>query len=101
MLQKTNRGYAKRGYSRQVPPLHISTAFTDLFANQAVDRTLGGQGHHTDEVDVMVLIDVSSSMGWEHYGFVSPLILFPSASGTDLNFLWRCDVDSISPFISE
>lgn len=55
-----------------MPPLHISHAFEELFESQAKARELGGQGHATDEIDVMVLLDVSSSMGWEHQGFDQP-----------------------------
>lgn len=70
---KQDRRYARQGYSRQVPPLIISSAFNELFENQAKARALGGQGLHTDEVDVMALIDVSSSMGWDHpMGFSQP-----------------------------
>ncbi|KAI5480926.1 hypothetical protein MNV49_006736 [Pseudohyphozyma bogoriensis] len=68
-----NKSYKNKGYSRQVPPMEISNAFKELFANQAKARELGGQGHGTDEVDVMILIDVSSSMGWDHpFGFAQP-----------------------------
>lgn len=56
---KRDKTYRKQGYSRQVPPLHVSSVFNELYANQAKERSQGGQGHHTDEVDVMVLLGIS------------------------------------------
>lgn len=40
--------------STQVPPMHIGHAFEELYQNQAISKLKGGQGHETDEIDVMV-----------------------------------------------
>ncbi|KAI5481468.1 hypothetical protein MNV49_004225 [Pseudohyphozyma bogoriensis] len=69
----SNKSFRKKGYSRQVRPLEISHAFQELFENQMKAREVGGQGHQTDEVDVMIMLDVSGSMGTIHpFPFAQP-----------------------------
>lgn len=59
----SNDRYRKKGYTRQVPALPIHKAFSEM-QHQAHDGKI--------KVDTMVLLDVSSSMGFDHMGFDQP-----------------------------
>ena len=58
-----NARYKKKGYTKQVPAIPIHRAVYEM-------------QHHVHEgqvqVDTMVLLDCSSSMGWDHDGFDQP-----------------------------
>jgi hypothetical protein len=60
---KSDPKYLSLGYTRQVPALRVHPQFKQLQlqANEGVV-----------EVDTMILLDVSSSMGWPHQGFDQP-----------------------------
>ena len=60
---RVNANYMKKGYTKQVPapPIHGQFAAMQHQVHQ-------GQ----IEVDTMILLDVSSSMGWDHTGFDQP-----------------------------
>jgi len=60
---RVNPMYLQKGYTKQVPaaPVHEGFAAMQHQANQ-------GQ----IQVDTMILLDVSSSMGWDHRGFDQP-----------------------------
>jgi hypothetical protein len=60
---RVNPTYLKKGYTKQVPAAPMHGVFTDL--QHQVQR---GE----IEVDTMLLLDVSSSMGWDHVGFDQP-----------------------------
>jgi hypothetical protein len=60
---RANANYMNKGYTRQVPAPPIHTEFA----------TMQRQAHEgLIEVDTMILLDVSSSMGWDHRGFDQP-----------------------------
>jgi len=62
-LFRSNPRYLKKGYTPQVPKPPISREFVEM-------QHLAHEG--SIEVDTMILLDVSSSMGWEHNGFDQP-----------------------------
>lgn len=58
-----NELYRKRGYTKQVPAPPIHKVFAEM-QHQAHEGQI--------QVDTMILLDVSASMGWDHYGFDQP-----------------------------
>jgi hypothetical protein len=59
--------YMRKGYTKQVPAPPIHGEFAAI---QHQAREAARQGRI--EVDTMILLDVSSSMGWDHDGFDQP-----------------------------
>ena len=59
--------YMRKGYTKQVPAPPIHGEFAAI---QHQAREAARQGRI--EVDTMILLDVSSSMGWDHEGFDQP-----------------------------
>jgi hypothetical protein len=62
-LFRANPGYMKRGYTPQVAKPPVSREFVEM-QHKAHEGSI--------EVDTMILLDVSSSMGWDHTGFHQP-----------------------------
>ena len=60
---RANPKYLQKGYTKQVPAAPIHDGFTAM-----QHQVHAGQ----IEVDTMILLDVSSSMGWDHRGFDQP-----------------------------
>jgi hypothetical protein len=60
---RANPVYLVKGYTMQVPAPPVHGVFADL-----QHQIQGGE----IEVDTMLLLDVSSSMGWTHVGFDQP-----------------------------
>lgn len=55
--------YRKRGYTKQVPAPPIHKVFAEM-QHQVHEGQI--------QVDTMILLDVSASMGWDHLGFDQP-----------------------------
>lgn len=66
-----NELYRKRGYTKQVPAPPIHKVFAEM-QHQAHEGQI--------QVDTMILLDVSASMGWDHYGFDQPRHISQSLS---------------------
>jgi hypothetical protein len=62
-LFRANPKYMKLGYTPQVVKPPIRKEFVEM-------QHLANEG--SLEVDTMILLDVSSSMGWDHNGFDQP-----------------------------
>ena len=62
-LFRGNSKYLQRGYTPQVVKPPVGREFAEM-------QHLAHQGGV--EVDTMILLDVSSSMGWDHNGFDQP-----------------------------
>jgi hypothetical protein len=60
---RSNPSFMRKGYTKQVPAPPIHGEFAAI-QHQAHAGQI--------EVDTMILLDVSSSMGWEHRGFDQP-----------------------------
>ena len=60
---RANPAFMRKGYTKQVPAPTIHGEFASM-----QHQVHAGQL----EVDTMILLDVSSSMGWEHRGFDQP-----------------------------
>jgi hypothetical protein len=60
---RANPQYLQKGYTKQVPAAPIHTGFSAM-------QQQANQGQI--QVDTMILLDVSSSMGWDHRGFDQP-----------------------------
>jgi hypothetical protein len=60
---RANPIYMRKGYTKQVPAPKIHEEFVAM-QHQAHEGQI--------EVDTMILLDVSSSMGWDHNGFDQP-----------------------------
>lgn len=60
---RSNPDFLRKGYTKQVPAPPIHEGFASI-QHQAHAGQI--------EVDTMILLDVSSSMGWEHRGFDQP-----------------------------
>ena len=60
---RANAKYLSKGYTRQVPAPPIHAEFAAM-QHQVHEGQI--------EVDTMILLDVSSSMGWDHRGFEQP-----------------------------
>ncbi|KAF7982305.1 hypothetical protein HWV62_28984 [Athelia sp. TMB] len=58
-----NRRYKQKGYTRQVPAIPVHRAVYEMQHNVHEGKV---------QVDTMVLLDGSSSMGWDHDGFDQP-----------------------------
>ena len=55
--------YMQKGYTWQVPAPPVRGVFADIM-HQVHEGKI--------QMDTMILLDVSSSMGWEHTGFDQP-----------------------------
>jgi hypothetical protein len=62
-LFRANPKYMRLGYTPQVVKPPTSREFVEM-QHQAHEGAI--------EVDTMILLDVSSSMGWDHQGFDQP-----------------------------
>jgi hypothetical protein len=82
---RANPKYMKLGYTPQVVKPPVGREFAEM-------QRLAHEG--SLEVDTMILLDVSSSMGWDHNGFDQPRHVgaLPEApiSRTTLTFPTRC-----------